>query len=295
MKSMRKLTIKNLLLNKTRTLVTMVGILLSAALITLAACMALSIQQTAVNLVAQRSGNYTASLYGKLTNTDFEKYQKDSGVQNAFGVSYIGVAKNEYPKYESVPYISIIGISDGAFEECTNLMGIDLPGSLTDMGDYTFMNCTSLTSIGLSESLVSIGSSAFDNCTSLNSIVLPDSVTTIFRYAFAECDSLRSIHIPLSVVIIDYTAFEDTDLKDIYYAGTQVQWNAIKGIEDLNDYGDLNVTIHYVDYDYEKLNDFVSRLYRNFLKREPDEVREPIDPETSTINRVLPGSLGRFL
>ena len=120
MKSMRKLTIKNLLLNKTRTLVTMVGILLSAALITLAACMALSIQQTAVNLVAQRSGNYTASLYGKLTNTDFEKYQKDSGVQNAFGVSYIGVAKNEYPKYESVPYISIIGISDGAFEECFN-------------------------------------------------------------------------------------------------------------------------------------------------------------------------------
>ena len=120
MKSMRKLTIKNLLLNKTRTLVTMVGILLSAALITLVACMALSIQQTAVNLVAQRSGNYTASLYGKLTNTDFEKYQKDSGVQNAFGVSYIGVAKNEYPKYESVPYISIIGISDGAFEECFN-------------------------------------------------------------------------------------------------------------------------------------------------------------------------------
>ena len=84
MKSMRKLTIKNLLLNKTRTLVTMVGILISAALITLVACMALSIQQTAVNLVAQRSGNYTASLYGKLTNTDFEKYQKDSGVQNAF-------------------------------------------------------------------------------------------------------------------------------------------------------------------------------------------------------------------
>ena len=82
--------------------------------------MALSIQQTAVNFYAQRSGNYTAALYGKLTNTDFEKYKKESGVQNAFGVSYIGVAKNEYSKYDSVPYISIIGISEGGFEDCFN-------------------------------------------------------------------------------------------------------------------------------------------------------------------------------
>ena len=68
--------------------------------------------------------------------------------------------------------------------------------------------------------------------------------------------------------MIDYTAFMDTDLKDIYYGGTQAQWNAIKGMEDLINYGDLNATIH---YDSKKLNDFVSRLYRNFLKREPDE------------------------
>lgn len=39
-------------------------------------------------------------------------------------------------------------------------------------------------------------------------------------------------------------------------------------MEDLINYGDLNATIH---YDSKKLNDFVSRLYRNFLKREPDE------------------------
>jgi hypothetical protein len=42
-------------------------------------------------------------------------------------------------------------------------------------------------------------------------------------------------------------------------------------MEDLNNSGNLNATIHFVDYDYEKLNDFVTRLYRNFLNREPDE------------------------
>ena len=68
MKSMRKLTIKNLLLNKTRTIVTMIGVLLSAALISLVSCMALSIQQTAVNFYAQRAGDYTVALQGQLTN-----------------------------------------------------------------------------------------------------------------------------------------------------------------------------------------------------------------------------------
>ena len=40
MKIMQKLTIKNLFMNKTRTLVTIIGILLSAALITLISGMA---------------------------------------------------------------------------------------------------------------------------------------------------------------------------------------------------------------------------------------------------------------
>ena len=120
MKSMRKLTVKNLLLNKTRTIVTMIGILLSAVLITLVSCMALSVQQTAVNFYAQRTGNYTAVFYGSLSHSDLDDYRKESGVQNAFGVSYTGVARNEYAKYDSVPYISIVGVSEGGFEECFN-------------------------------------------------------------------------------------------------------------------------------------------------------------------------------
>ena len=126
-------------------------------------------------------------------------------------------------------------------------------------------------SIMVREGITYIGDRAFTGCTNLSSVVLPDSVTNIWRYAFADCDSLRSIYIPSSVVIIGDSPFGHTDLEDIYYGGTQVQWNAIKGMENLNNYGNLNATIHYVDYDYEKLNDFVSRLYRNFLKREPDE------------------------
>ena len=120
MKSMRKLTIKNLLLNKTRTIVTMIGVLLSAALITLVSCMALSIQQTAVNFYAQRTGDFTAVLYGNFSDSDFIHYQSKDGVQKAVGVSDIGVVQNPYAKYGSVPYISIIGVSEGGLEDCFN-------------------------------------------------------------------------------------------------------------------------------------------------------------------------------
>ena len=166
---------------------------------------------------------------------------------------------------------SVASIGFKAFFYCDSLESIVLPKSLTKIGAEAFWGCVSLGRIILPESLTEIGDGAFENCSSLRSIELPQSLTSVKNDTFRGCSSLRSINIPLSVVRIDYTAFKDTDLKDIYYEGTQVQWDAIKGMEDLNNYGDLNATIHYVDYDYEKLNDFVSCLYRNFLKREPDE------------------------
>ena len=159
-------------------------------------------------------------------------------------------------------------IGSGAFYH-TSLKSIALPESLVSIGNAAFGNCTSLSSINLPQSLTSVESHTFEGCSSLSSIVLPNSVTNIGQYAFADCDSLRSIYIPSSVVFIDDTAFSNTWIKEIYYGGTQEQWDAIKWMDDLNDYGDYNPIVRYVDY--EKVNDFVSRLYRNFLKREPDE------------------------
>jgi hypothetical protein len=149
---------------------------------------------------------------------------------------------------------------DGTFQFCKSLSSIVLPESLTSIGEVAFQGCESLSSISLPESLISIGYLAFNGCTSLSSIDLPQSLTIIGDQAFYDCPSLSSIYIPLSVVAIGDGAFGG----DVYYGGTIAQWNNM-------DIGDIYATIHYVDYDYEKLNAFVSRLYRNFLKREPDE------------------------
>lgn len=62
MKLLNKLTLKNLRLNKVRTIVTIVGIMLSAALITVVSGMALSGRQTMIDGQTTWSGNYDVAL-----------------------------------------------------------------------------------------------------------------------------------------------------------------------------------------------------------------------------------------
>ena len=96
-------------------------------------------------------------------------------------------------------------------------------------------------------SVTSIGDSAFSGCDGLTSITIPDSVTSIGWNAFKGCTGLTGITIPDGVTSIDYGAFEDcTGLKDVYYSGTQEQWNKINIDYDNNGNDPLkNATIHY--------------------------------------------------
>ena len=79
------------------------------------------------------------------------------------------------------------------------------------------------------DSVTSINSYAFENCTSLVSIAIPYSVTNIDNSAFRGCTSLTSVTISDSITSINYYAFENcTSLKDVYYAGTEEQWESIE-------------------------------------------------------------------
>ena len=48
-------------------------------------------------------------------------------------------------------------------------------------------DCTSLTSVEIPSSVTEIGNSAFEGCSSLTSIVIPESVTKIEFGAFDGC------------------------------------------------------------------------------------------------------------
>ena len=106
--------------------------------------------------------------------------------------------------YNNLP---IVGIGDGTFYNCSFLISIDIPDSVTSIGESAFYGCSSLTSIDIPNSVITIGSRAFYECSSLKSIVLSDNLTTIDELTFAGCSSLISIDIPNDVTTIDVGAF----------------------------------------------------------------------------------------
>ena len=104
---------------------------------------------------------------------------------------------------------NLTSIGDWAFDGCSSLTSIVIPGSVTSIGEDAFSGCSSLTSIVIPEGVTSIGESAFSGCSLLTSITIPDSVTSIGDKAFSGCSLLTSIIIPDSVTSIGEDAFDD--------------------------------------------------------------------------------------
>ena len=142
---------------------------------------------------------------------------------------------------------SVTKIGTEAFACCTSLTEITISNSVTEIGFGAFYECTSLAEITIPNSVTEIGSQVFRCCTSLAEITIPNNVTKIGSSTFYECTSLAEITIPGSVKEIGSNAFSQcSSLKDVYYCGTEAQWNLIKGIKDQSLY---TATIHYLGND----------------------------------------------
>ncbi|MGN0486666.1 MAG: leucine-rich repeat domain-containing protein, partial [Acutalibacteraceae bacterium] len=138
---------------------------------------------------------------------------------------------------------SVANIGDRAFSDCSNLAKVTLSNNISRINDGAFSDCSSLASISIPNSVTSIGSGAFFGC-DLRSVTIPNSVTSISSDAFARCVNLISVTIPKSVDSIGWGTFYGcNNITDVYYTGTEEQWDFIE-IEEYND-SLLNATIHY--------------------------------------------------
>ena len=122
-------------------------------------------------------------------------------------------------------------IGNEAFYHCASVTAIELPSTLTDIGDWAFTGsgiekivipasvkyigkgafakCESLTEVIFEEGsqLVSIDDYAFDGCVNLATVTIPEGVEAIGAGAFHDCESITSLKTPSTLKSIDDGAF----------------------------------------------------------------------------------------
>ena len=117
---------------------------------------------------------------------------------------------------------SMTSIGNNAFRGCSSLRSVAIGTSVTTIGCGAFMTCSSLTHIAVPNSVKSIGDNAFRGCSALVSVVIGTSVTTIGCGAFMTCSSLTHIAVPNSVKSIGDNAFRGCSALVSVVIGTSV-------------------------------------------------------------------------
>lgn len=145
---------------------------------------------------------------------------------------------------------SVTSVDRMIFKESVNLENVKLSANIKHISQYMFERCISLKEIVIPEGVEEIVGGSFMWCSSLESVSLPSTLTKIGDYSFCRCESLESITIPASVTQIGEKAFSNcSSLKDIYYGGSEQDWNAALGADVFNnsedDGGELDVTVHF--------------------------------------------------
>ena len=101
---------------------------------------------------------------------------------------------------------SVTRIGDSCFRDCTALTRLDIDEEI-EIGERAFENCGNLVEVNLPDDLAEIYSGVFNSCRELKSITLPKQLIAIGDNAFAHCDSLQEVVIPPHVVRIDDQVF----------------------------------------------------------------------------------------
>ncbi len=178
-------------------------------------------------------GNYLAFIFGGL---------------NGYGDNYIipstlvsvTITDSNVPEYafsqcsniQTVTIGNAAVVYDNAFSYCSSLTQVNLPETLTSIGENAFCGCSSLSQIELPSSLTNIAQSVFSSCSALESIVIPSSVTSIGSGAFSYCYGIKEINLPSAYGdsfsnLFGYSM--PSELKKITFGSTTVPSNYFSG------------------------------------------------------------------
>lgn len=116
MNILNKISIRNLKLNKKRTISTIIGIILSTALICAVATMATSFQHTLMQNAINETGYYHLKLYN-VTDENIKTLKNNRNIKNIFTIKEVGYGKLENGKNEDKPYLKLYSMDNKIFNE----------------------------------------------------------------------------------------------------------------------------------------------------------------------------------
>ena len=151
-----------------------------------------------------------------LTEITIPKSLEEAGREYGFGMydygPFCGCTNLKTVKLEK----GLTQVAGNLFMRCYGLENIDIPDTVTTIGENAFKLCTSLENVKMYNSIDEINGRAFAGCTSLKSVSLPDSITGMGTEIFSGCTSLSSVKLPNKRVNITSSTFEGcTSLTEI--------------------------------------------------------------------------------
>jgi len=142
---------------------------------------------------------------------------------------------------------SVEEIADHAFYSGDYLVSVTLPDGVRRIGYEAFSYCSKISEIALPETLTEIQSNAFSFCNNLQIVQIPQGITVINSWVF-ESENLEKIYLPFGLQLIDNYAFSSCiNLTDVYFAGSEAEWNQIEIKE--NNEALLSANVHFCNHE----------------------------------------------
>ena len=110
----------------------------------------------------------------------------------------------------TLPKTGMSSIPNNMFQECDRLRNIQLPATITSIGDRAFYGCDSLQTIYIPDGVKSIGYETFCYCKGLRYVRLPEGLESIGQSCFGYTEKLPFINIPSTVTSMGNWAIHTT-------------------------------------------------------------------------------------
>lgn len=160
----------------------------------------------AVTIMVSTVFFFTVSARVDYSAGGIDYYFKPDGTAEVVGFSGGEIENLVIPSSADGHSVKSIGL--GAFQECSGIITLSIPGSVTQISSFAFSECDGIEKITIPGTVGTIKSSAFQSCASLSEVIISNGVKSVNSQAFSGCSKLEKLIIPGSVNEIGARAFE---------------------------------------------------------------------------------------